>query len=124
MDLVLIQVVLIRMFLSFVNPGAAAVAGATIWGSFKAAEHLPNANEYDKKIFSSNSSFGGDLFKSGALGELTGKLTTYLSPEGQKLYKLYNNTTGIAEPISEVAIHELHQSYRSYDSNCPICNPN
>ena len=108
---------------SFFAPGATAASGAVIWGTFKAAEHHPDANEYDKQIFRSNSSFGGDMFKAGAVGSITGKISSYLNADGQKLYKLYNDATGIAEPASEALIHKTHGGSNNYHADCPVCNP-
>ena len=53
---------------SFFAPGSTAIVGAATWGGFKAAEHHPDANEDDKRIFRSISGFGGDMIKSGVSG--------------------------------------------------------
>ena len=105
-----------------INPIGTAAVGGTIWGAGKAMEHHPDANEYDKKIFRSISSFGGDAAKSGIAGEIFGKLTNAWSPDVKGVYNTYEKVNTGKDLFLDFTYHKSHTGRGlNYDSDCEIC---
>jgi len=109
------------------------MVGGTIYGLAKGAENSDSANEYDKKIFRSISSFGGDLARGGLIsgvaetgGQLIGEIATGGSIVGGEIFKEFakeaEGNVGKIITGSEFVSHSIHKlEGKNYDSSCPIC---